>query len=57
MAPNPAEQEKNTNPAESSDKASKDWRHRIAKRAAREIGDGFYVNLGVGVPTLVPEVR
>ena len=35
--------------------ASKDWRHRIARRAAKEIDDGFYVNLGVGVPTLVPE--
>ncbi|CCM02065.1 uncharacterized protein FIBRA_04141 [Fibroporia radiculosa] len=40
---------------ESSQKASNDWRHRIAKRAAKEIGDGFYVNLGVGIPTLVPE--
>ena len=39
------------------DKAAHDWRHKIAKRAAQEIGDGFYVNLGVGVPTLVPEVR
>ncbi|KAI0797618.1 3-oxoacid CoA-transferase [Abortiporus biennis] len=34
---------------------NKDWRHRIARRAAKEIDDGFYVNLGVGVPTLVPE--
>lgn len=40
----------------SSEKASHDWRHRIAKRAAKEIKDGFYVNLGVGIPTLVPEV-
>jgi len=39
----------------SSEKASNDWRHRIAKRAAKEIHDGFYVNLGVGIPTLVPE--
>ncbi|KAH9951886.1 3-oxoacid CoA-transferase [Amylocystis lapponica] len=39
----------------SSAKASTDWRHRIAKRAAKEIHDGFYVNLGVGIPTLVPE--
>ncbi|KAI0054171.1 3-oxoacid CoA-transferase [Auriscalpium vulgare] len=33
----------------------KDIRHRIAKRAAKEMKDGFYLNLGVGLPTLVPE--
>ena len=28
-------------------------REQIAKRASQEIQDGFYVNLGIGIPTLV----
>ncbi len=27
--------------------------NRLAERAARELRDGFYVNLGIGIPTLV----
>ncbi len=30
-----------------------DARTRIVLRAARELEDGFYVNLGIGIPTLV----
>lgn len=29
-------------------------RERIARRAAEELKNGFYVNLGVGIPTLAP---
>lgn len=31
-----------------------DIRNRIAKRAANEIKDGMIVNLGIGIPSLVP---
>ena len=35
--------------------AALDMRHRIARRGAKELKDGFHVNLGIGIPTLVPE--
>ncbi|KAJ7197139.1 3-oxoacid CoA-transferase [Mycena pura] len=53
LAPDPSKPQSGTLSPEKA--AAQAQRHRIAKRAAREIKNGFFVNLGIGMPTLVPE--
>src|SRR5690242_5896711 len=40
-------------PTRESAQSGTDKRERIARRIARDLRDGYYVNLGIGLPTLV----
>lgn len=39
---------------ESEKSRSQKIREKIIKRCAKEVNDGMYVNLGIGIPTLLP---
>lgn len=42
-----------TTPVKADKQKDQEKRERIVKRIARDLRDGFYVNLGIGMPTLV----
>src|SRR5246500_1941019 len=42
-----------TTPVKTEKQKDLEKRERIVKRIARELRDGFYVNLGIGMPTMV----